>query len=159
LILVRWPVTISEDEVDRQLSTKLRAEASGILNRLLDGLRDWRDHGLIIPEEIKDATEHYRRDSDVLGRFLEECTAVDEQGQISNGELHALFCAWANANGEVPWKKKGLTRALQERGYVQLRSDERYWRDLSTTKSPSDFGQAIRSSDMNQDDTDHEDEI
>jgi putative DNA primase/helicase len=158
LILVRWPITIPEQEVDRHLPSKLKQEASGILNRLVDGLRDWIDNGLIIPDEIKEATEHYRRDSDVLGRFLEECTAPDEHGQISNGALHALFSVWAKSNGEVPWKKKGLTRAMQERGHVQLRSDERYWSGIRATKSAADFG-AVPRSEVDQEDEEGEGEV
>lgn len=48
--LVPWAVTIDASEVDRSLPDTLRGEASGILNRLLDGLCDWREAGLIEPD-------------------------------------------------------------------------------------------------------------
>jgi putative DNA primase/helicase len=46
LRLVPFGVFIPKEERDIHLSEKLRAEASGILNRLLDGLRLWCDKGL-----------------------------------------------------------------------------------------------------------------
>ncbi|WP_439365286.1 phage/plasmid primase, P4 family [Bradyrhizobium sp. DASA03005] len=139
LIMVRWAITVPEQEVDRQLSAKLKAEASGILNRLLDGLRDWIDHGLLVPEEIKETTEEYRSDSDVLGRFLQECTMRAEGQRLSNAELHNLFVVWSRKNGERPWTKKSLTSAMKERDYEQSRGEERYWKDIVATKAVGDF--------------------
>ncbi len=145
LILVRWSVTIAEQEVDRHLPAKLKQESCGILNRMLDGLRDWLDHGLQVPDEVKEATEDYRRDSDLLGRFLDECTEAEPDGRISNGELYRVFCVWAKSNGDTVWTQKGLTGAMQERGFVQARSDERYWRDIKLLKSVADFAAALPS--------------
>lgn len=139
LILVHWPVTIPEKDIDRHLPEKLKKESSGILNRLLDGLRDWIDHGLQIPEEIKETTEDYRRDSDLLGRFLEECTELEASGRVSNSELYSLFCAYAKFNGDPVWHQKGLTMAMQERGFVQGRSNERFWVRIRLVKSVADF--------------------
>ncbi|WOH74025.1 phage/plasmid primase, P4 family [Bradyrhizobium sp. NDS-1] len=139
LIMVRWAITVPEQDVDRQLSTKLKAEASGILNRLLDGLRDWIDRGLLVPDEIKETTEEYRSDSDVLGRFLQECTMRAEGQRLSNAELHNLFVVWSRRNGERPWTKKSLTSAMKERDYEQSRGEERYWKEIVATKSVGDF--------------------
>lgn len=147
LIMVRWAITVPEQEVDRQLSAKLKAEASGILNRLLDGLRDWIDHGLLVPEEIKETTEEYRSDSDVLGRFLQECTMRAEGQRLSNAELHNLFVVWSRKNGERPWTKKSLTSAMKERDYEQSRGEERYWKDIVATKAVSDFAANASSDD------------
>ena len=43
------------------------------------------------------------------------------------------------ANGEAIWREKGLTRAMQERGYIQARGEERYWTALRATKSAHEF--------------------
>ena len=44
---------------------KLRAEASGILNWMLDGLRSWLDNGLTEPDEVTTATAKYFATADV----------------------------------------------------------------------------------------------
>ena len=101
VVLVPWRITIPEDRIDKNLPEKLRAEASGILNRLLDGLRDWLDHGLVLPQEVRDATESYRSDSDPLGRFISECTEPGgPEDRVQASVLHRLFVAWARSNGE-----------------------------------------------------------
>ncbi|MFT3671582.1 DNA primase family protein [Aestuariivirga sp.] len=64
LLIVPWQVMIPEEERDPGLPSKLRAEASGILNRLLDGLCDYLDNGLLPPERVKQATQEYRQQSD-----------------------------------------------------------------------------------------------
>ncbi|PPQ37636.1 putative DNA primase/helicase [Rhodoblastus acidophilus] len=139
MILVPWPITIAPNKQDRGLDKKLYREASGILNWMLDGLRDWMDHGLLLPDAVKDATASYREDSDPLGRFLEVCTKPDIGKRVQAVEMHRLYCAWAKANGEAEWTMKGLGMALTERGIPKKKASEIWWLDLSTTKVVSDF--------------------
>ena len=57
---------------DKRLLDKLFAEASGILNWLIQGCLEWQDHGLgDTPESAKQATAEYQADSDPLSAFLE----------------------------------------------------------------------------------------
>lgn len=148
-ILVPWPIFIPKEERDLKLAHKLRAESSGILNRFLDGLRDWMDHGLILPGSVVAATEEYRSDSDPLGRFLEACTRADLGKRVQSSEMHLLFAAWAKANGEAEWTPKGLAMALKERGIASKKSVNMFWLDITLTKSVSDFlddsGKPLRS--------------
>jgi putative DNA primase/helicase len=82
MTLVPWGVTVAEEKRDPHLVEKLRAETSGIFNRYLDGLRDWFDHRLNLPDEVTAATAEYRRDHDTLGRWLEECTERKEGERV-----------------------------------------------------------------------------
>jgi putative DNA primase/helicase len=114
VIFVPWPVTISDDKVDRQLSEKLRAETSGILNRLLDGLRDWLDNGLRAPDDVLNATADYRRDSDPCGQFLEECVISAPGKRVRSTDMHVLFAPGrrptASANGRKrDWQGRSKT--------------------------------------------------
>jgi putative DNA primase/helicase len=150
--LVPWTVTVPADKIDRQLGDKLRAEASGILNRLLDGLRDWFDRGLVPPQSVVDATADYRRDSDPLGRFLEACVAPDAGGRVQSSAMHELFIAWSRANGASgvkEWSNKGMTNALKERGFVSKHSDVMWWLDVRLTRAVNEFvdheGKPLRS--------------
>lgn len=139
LSLVPWGVTVPKEKQDRTLPIKLRAEASGILNRLLDGLREWLATGLVLPDEVKTATEQYRSDSDPLGQFLDACTKIDGFGRVQTSELHRVFVAWAKASGEREWSSKGFSAAMLERGYERVKSDHFFWVGLRLTKSESDF--------------------
>lgn len=147
ILLVPWTVMIPEAERDADLPAKLKAEAPGILNRLLDGLRDYLDHGLLPTEEVLAATAEYREDSDPIGRFLAECTSrrpPDENVRVGGREIYGVYIAWAKASGEKPASPKGFSRGLQDHGIVRLKSSGIHYRHLSLIKRASDFaGQEI----------------
>lgn len=128
--LVPWSVTIPEEQIDRRLPDKLKEEASGILNRLIEGLLAWRENGLIVPEEVKDATRAYREDSDQLGRFLAQCCEVGDDPlavRVGATELWQTFEAWVEATGAAEWKRKGFVGAMNDRGFVQKTSNGVWW--------------------------------
>lgn len=139
VLLVPWTEFIRQEKRDPNLANKLKDEASGILNRVLDGLRDYMGEGLLVPKAVKDATEDYRRDSDPLGRFLENCTKPKQGGQIKASDLHEVYLAWAKASGESAWTPKGLGSALRDRGYRSKKSSNVYWLDFELTVQASDI--------------------
>ncbi|UPT93912.1 phage/plasmid primase, P4 family [Bradyrhizobium barranii subsp. apii] len=137
--LVPFGVTIPKEERDIHLGDKLRAEASGILNWLLDGLRVWLDKGLQEPAEVVEATAEYRSASDPLGRFLSACVVDSLGDRVQSSVLHQVYEAWCKASGENAWKNRGLSLALQERGYKSKQSNVMWFLDIKLTKSVNDF--------------------
>ncbi|WP_152524752.1 DNA primase family protein [Novosphingobium lindaniclasticum] len=128
--LVPWDTIIPEDEIDRSLPDKLKAEASGILNRLLDGLLDWRENGLIIPEQVKMATQAYRDASDELGRFLSQICEISKDTanvRAASGELHKLYKAWSDVGGGSGWGPKGFKAAMEDKGFKTIVSNGVKW--------------------------------
>ena len=139
MILVPWPVFIPAADRNPYLVDELKREASGILNRLLDGLCFWLDRGLEIPAAVVEATAAYRSDSDPLGRFLDACTRPEIGKRVQASDMHAVYVAWAKVNGETEWTPKGLGSALRERGYAEKKSSVQYWLDVELTKGVGDF--------------------
>jgi putative DNA primase/helicase len=139
VILVPFLQTITEDKRDRGLAAKLRGEASGILNRLLEGLCDWLDHGLVVPPDVENATADYRSDSDPLGRFLDACIKRVSGERVQASVMHELFCAWAKANSATEWSPRGLAFALTEKGLQTGKANVSYWLNVKLTAAPSDF--------------------
>ncbi|MBX7496778.1 hypothetical protein K3172_13005 [Qipengyuania sp. 6B39] len=130
--LVPWAVTIDASEVDRSLPETLRGEASGILNRLLEGLCDWRAAGLIEPDAVTRATAAYRDQSDDLGRFLSATCVVgpDEPAGACRVKAKALFdtyTAWADEAGAASWTNKGFKAAMLDKGFEQKTSNGVWW--------------------------------
>lgn len=128
--LVPWAVQIPKDEVDRKLGDKLRAEASGVLNRLIDGAIDWIEHGLIEPDAVRMATQAYRDSSDDLGRFLTdlcETSADRDHVRVGSKELHEFYQAWAEAAGGATMHIKGFKTAMEGKGFEQKQSDGMKW--------------------------------
>jgi putative DNA primase/helicase len=139
MIMVPWTTFIPRPERDLQLPAKLRAEASGILNRLLDGLRDWLEHGLVMGEEIEEATAKYRRDSDDVGRFLEACCVMEPDAKTQSSYLWEVYKAWAKCEGGADYSNKGFTGILDDRGFDRKKDDKMYWVGVKLIKSVEDF--------------------
>lgn len=139
VVLVPWDVQIPDAEKDRKLLDKLRGEGSGILNRLIEGMIDWRVKGLIEPPSVLQATARYRDDSDPLGRFLGLCVAKVPGGRVQSSKLYALFIAWTTAAGERPWSQMGFSSAMLDRGFEKKQSNTIHWLDIETLRAPSDF--------------------
>jgi putative DNA primase/helicase len=142
--MVPWQVILPEDEQDKKLGEKLQHETSGILNRLLDGLRDWLDDGLVMPASVIELTQERRRESDALGRFLEICVIRSSADKVKATAMHEAFCGWARENGATPWKPRGLSDALLERGYKKKHSDGRWWLEVKLTTEGEQFADEER---------------
>lgn len=139
VILVPWNVTIAAERRDRNLGDKLKLEASGVLNRLLEGLCDFLDNGLTVVGEVRQATADYREDSDQLGRFIAACVVIEEGARVQSSMMHQLHSAWAKSNGATEWTNKGLTSALLERGFKNKNSNVMWWLDVRLTRGVNDF--------------------
>lgn len=128
--LVPWKVQIPHDEVDRQLGDRMRdKEASGVLNRLIEGLLDWRENGLVTPEAVLAATAAYRDDSDELGRFLADMCEIseDKKVRVKSTELFEFYEAWCKASGREAWKQRGFVAAMRDKQFEQKTSNGVWW--------------------------------
>jgi putative DNA primase/helicase len=134
--LVPFLETIRDEEKDRDLGKKLEAEADAILAWSIEGARLWVEHGLAEPAAVRDATEDYRADMDVLADFMSEKCVL--HGACVNTNLYKAFMEWQQANGEKPRSQKWLTRSLYDRGYKQDASRKfgRQWVGLSLREAP-----------------------
>lgn len=114
--LVKWPFSIPEASIDMGLRDKLMAEAPGVLNWLLDGLRVWLEKGLMTPDCVKAATDQYRADSDPLGRFIRECLIAAAGEDVQASVMYDAYKDWCSAREERAWKQTAFGRGLKERG-------------------------------------------
>jgi putative DNA primase/helicase len=100
---VEKPKRENEHQKDKYLSDKLQKEAPGILAWLVRGCLDWqRTGGLHAPDSVMGATEDYRREEDILGRFLTECTISKKGATTRASELYQAYKTWCERNGITP---------------------------------------------------------
>jgi putative DNA primase/helicase len=130
--LIPFTTRIPEDKQDKHLELKLREEASGILNWLLEGTARWKREGLIAPAEILNATDEYRGEMDVIGNFLKECCVQKPEVTIRIRELFKAYQDWCDDNNEHAVSERFFGLHLKEMGYEQTRTSEaRFWTGLA----------------------------
>ena len=120
LRLVPFGVTIAEEQRDRSLLEKLRAEWPGILAWALAGCARWREAGRLgTPEDVVAATARYRASQDALRDFLDECCILDPAARISGTDLHGTYRDWCRKEDEKPMYRETLYARLEERGLTR----------------------------------------
>jgi putative DNA primase/helicase len=117
--LIPFARTFSPEERDPELAATLQAEASGILNWAIAGCLLWQKEGLAPPAEIEAAVADYRSEEDMLADFINECVSLNEpRATLLHSELFRKYDDWAgNAGVRYPLSKRGLSKALRERGW------------------------------------------
>jgi phage/plasmid-associated DNA primase len=91
------------------------------------GCLRWQQEGLGLPTVIKEATESYRSEVDIVGQFIEECGVLDPQAQVTADALWAEFSEWAAQNSEQMTRRVFANR-LEDKGFRKARSGhDRRW--------------------------------
>jgi putative DNA primase/helicase len=117
--LIPFHHTIKPEDCVANMEEVLLHEASGILNWMIEGCYAWQDEGLNPPQSVKQATEEYRHEQDVLYGFLEECCTIAPNASCETRNLYEAYHDWANEHGEEPLSERKFTEYLTERGYGQ----------------------------------------
>jgi putative DNA primase/helicase len=121
--LVPFTNTIPDDQADKAMPEKLRAEFPGILAWAVRGCLQWQEIGLEDPPEVVQATAEYRNDQDVLGRFLAEETMRVVGWETKCRELYRRYVQWAEAGGiRTPMTETAFGREMGERKDVEKRA-------------------------------------
>jgi putative DNA primase/helicase len=110
---------------DKGLLGRLLAEAPGILAWMVRGCLGWQNDGLGTPREVREATEGYRAEQDLVGEFLaERCVTGAAGHRVKASALYAAFRAWMEAAGErsVP-SLTAFGLAVAERGFEKKPSN------------------------------------
>jgi putative DNA primase/helicase len=130
--LIPFTTTIPAEQQDKNLEEKLKQEASGILNWLLEGTARWRQEGLIAPAAILNATDEYRGEMDVIGNFLKERCTQGKGLAIRIRELYKAYADWCDDNKEHAVSERFFTMRLKEMNFTQSRTSEaRFWVGLA----------------------------
>jgi putative DNA primase/helicase len=115
--LIPFEVQIAEGQRDPQITEKLLQEKQGILNWMLDGLRQYhaQGHRLQPAAKIVAATRAYRRESDVFGRFLADEMVFDPAGSLDRAALYRIYTEWCKEEGELSVAARTIAKYLRER--------------------------------------------
>ena len=136
LALIPFEVRITEEEDDKRLGQKLKAELPGILNWAIEGCMAWQKDGLKRPAAVMQAVEEYRSNEDTLGKFFEEECRFEPHFETKTTELTTAIRNWCKANNlTYTYREKDSAEKLLENDCVRDRvgpkhSRARGWKGL-----------------------------
>lgn len=123
LHLIPFRRKFSEGERDPWLEPKLLEERDGILAWMVRGCLEWHRIGLKPSATVRRESAAYRKESDLLGEFLDERTVNDPASRVEQGALFGNWRGWNEANGTRSGSKISFTRKLAERGVNEAKSN------------------------------------
>lgn len=122
LHLVPFARKFAEHERDPWLESKLLEERDGILTWMVQGCLDWQRHKLKQSTSVRQESATYRKESDLLGEFLEEKTKANPEARVEQTLLFDQYRNWHEANGTRAGSKNTFTKKMAERGYGTSKS-------------------------------------
>ena len=137
--LIPFEVIIPENKrISREeILTAMKNELSGILNWGLEGFKKWQEIGLNIPSKVKDATNEYFDEMDLVNSFIQDCCIKDEGSEISAKDLYMSFKSYMDEVGEsFNLSQIKFNDRVKEKGFVNVRKRDGYkWQGLSLNVS------------------------
>lgn len=120
----------------------LKAEASGVLNWMLDGWRAYRARadagigappGIDPPGKMRELKDSLLEHADPIGEFIKDCCRSDRTGAgIRTSAFFRVYSEWCDMTGSALYGKQTVTRILQEKGVRQRKDGAgiRFWSGL-----------------------------
>jgi putative DNA primase/helicase len=131
LVLIPFSQQFTDKNKDPYLEDKLLVERDAILAWMIEGAKKWKKDGLQLSKRILSECASYRKDSDLLGEFVDEICTVNPNEKTEQPILYGQYRTWCNNNGVRPIAKASFTRRLAERGFLEKKSNgKRYYGGL-----------------------------
>ena len=100
--------------IDKGLYHELVKELPGILNWAVRGCLTWQRDGLQEPNLVKQATQEFRSDSDILNDWLEDFTTTGLNEWAEGGSLFNSYNTWCINNSTRPMSRNSFGRRISE---------------------------------------------
>ncbi len=130
LLLVPFNQRFEGERIDKNLPDKLKAESEGILAWLVRGCMEWQRIDLRPPEIVTEATDEYRSQEDVLGRFIDEQCDRGPNVAVPFKVLYFKLVEWCEESGEDCPSKKAVGTWLADQEFRKSRSNGIVWRGI-----------------------------
>ena len=125
-----------EGREDRELKNTLVAEADGILSWVVQGAVEWYRHGLTFPDAIIQASQGWREDADLLGRFIDEKCITAELFEVKSSALYGVYKNYCEEVGERSDSANKFAMQMEEKGFEKKkRKDGNYWLGIKVVEA------------------------
>ena len=129
--LIPFDYVVPHEKRDASLGEKLKAEASGILNFMIEGAVMHFRGGIREPQAVRVATDSYIADHDSVRSFLNDATSREPKATVGKGELYDAYCQYCNDECMTDITKREFGKILLKMGCQDTRgATERRWKGL-----------------------------
>ena len=137
--LLPFAVKITDEERDRHLVEKLKAEWPGILAWMIEGCLLWQKIGLAPPEAVTKATDDYFAGEDSYANWIADCCEKITGFVTPSNILFSSWKAWAEKGGQHVGNNSQFREEMQRLGIVWKRGKTgNYYRGLRVRQDPPD---------------------
>jgi len=120
LCIIPFNKQFKGDEIDIDLSEKLKSEADGIFFFALQGLKRLHKQKKFTESvEVNNKLEEYKLDSNPVKQYMEEKYIVveDESKGIKSGDLYESYIVWCGDNGFMKMNNVNFGKELKRLNY------------------------------------------
>lgn len=118
-------------EINAKAGRELRDPAVGgveILAWAVAGYQLYVAEGLDAPESVKQSTQEYRVEVNLVARFLSDCCASDPTAEIKKSDLRDAFDQWCRDHGEkIHLSPTAFNGRIRSAGYAEKKNSTGYW--------------------------------
>lgn len=117
--VIEFPNSFAGHE-DNTLKARMSSPENlqGVLAWAVEGARQWYATGrLVTPSLVASATQAQRDASDYVAQWLDECCYANEGIWTASSAIYSNYERWCHQNGVEAKQQKGLTMALQRKGF------------------------------------------
>lgn len=102
--------------VDKLLEFRLLDELPGIFRWAIEGCLKWKKEGLEPPTTVKNSTDNYFSEQDILQQWIEDRCELSQSAVEDSVLAYTDWAKFAENAGEFVGTKKSLTQRLSKRG-------------------------------------------
>ena len=120
------PKILNDPRIPKQnknLANELRDELPGILCWCVKGCIAWQKDGLTYPDEVRLATEDYRRDQNNVEEFVAEGCHTGPNYHARAPALYEGYKTWCGQNEQEPCSNSIFGKKMKELGYQPSKSN------------------------------------
>lgn len=143
--MIPFNVIIPENKVDVQLTEKLLKELDGIFLWALRGLALYHKEGLKMPLSVQEAVEDYKKEMDVVSRFLDDCTQKAYAKCVKASELYRIYTQWCSQNGEYQMSNTKFGKEISQKYERVKKRDGWYYTGMDFNDEFKPYSVTIRS--------------
>jgi putative DNA primase/helicase len=106
-------------QADKDLREKLKAEAPGVLQKLIDACLEWQKGGLQEPATVRESSNSYLSKQSTILSWIEERLNMSAETKLATTTVNALwtdYSQWCGSRKEQPCARRDFNDKLERAG-------------------------------------------